>query len=90
MPLIELTRKIIFPSPELAHESGILAIGGIMGTTLGVGAMKRLPLWLPKLMVSVIGLACYSPLLDPATKSRDITIMPTLADLWCVDNVTRL
>ncbi len=68
---------------------GILAIGGIMGTTLGLGAMKRLPLWLPKLMVSVIGLTCYSPLLDPATKSRDITIMPTVADFWGVDNVTR-
>jgi leucyl/phenylalanyl-tRNA--protein transferase len=28
MPLFELTRKIIFPAPELAHESGILAVGG--------------------------------------------------------------
>lgn len=68
---------------------GIIAIGGIIGTTLGLTAMKRLPLWLPKLMVSVIGLSSFSPALAPEMRGNDVTIMPTVADLWGVDNITK-
>lgn len=68
---------------------GIIAIGGIIGTTLGIAAMKRLPLWLPKLMVSAIGLSPFSPLLDPELRVKDLTVMPTVADFWGVDNITK-
>jgi uncharacterized protein (UPF0261 family) len=68
---------------------GIIAIGGILGTTLGIAAMKRLPLWLPKLMVSAIGLSPFSPVLDPELSVKDVTVMPTVADLWGVDNITK-
>ncbi len=68
---------------------GIIAIGGVTGTTLGLTAMKSLPLWLPKLMVSVIGFSPFSPVFGPEMRSSDVTIMPTVADLWGVDNVTK-
>ncbi len=68
---------------------GIIAIGGIMGTSLGIGAMRKLPLWLPKLMLSAIGLTPFSPVFGPEMRSRDLTLMPTVADLSGVDDVTK-
>jgi len=68
---------------------GIIAIGGILGTTLGIAAMKRLPLWLPKLMVSAIGFSPFSPLLDPELRVKDLTVMPTVADFSGLDNITK-
>jgi uncharacterized protein (UPF0261 family) len=68
---------------------GIIAIGGILGTTLGIAAMQRLPLWLPKLMVSAIGLSPFSPLLDPELGVKDLTVMPTVADFCGIDNITK-
>ncbi len=68
---------------------GIIAIGGILGTTLGIAAMKRLPLWLPKLMVSAIGFSPFSPLLDPELRVKDLTLMPTVADFSGLDNITK-
>jgi leucyl/phenylalanyl-tRNA--protein transferase len=32
MPVFQLTEKLIFPSPELAEENGLLAIGGDLST----------------------------------------------------------
>ncbi len=65
---------------------GIISIGGSMGTTLGTTAMKELPLWLPKLMVSVAG---FSQFFDPKLVSKDLTLMPTVVDLWGCDEITR-
>ncbi len=68
---------------------GIIAIGGIFGTTLGLTAMKSLPLWLPKLMVSVIGFSPFSPVFGPEMRIKDLTLMSTVADFWGIDNVTK-
>ncbi len=65
---------------------GIISIGGTMGTTLGITAMKELPMWLPKIMVSVVG---FSRLFDPRLVSKDLIIIPTVVDLWGCDEITR-
>ena len=58
-----------------------------MGTTLGILAMKALPTWLPKLMVSV---AAYSEFFDPEMASKDLVLMPTVVDLWGLDDITKV
>lgn len=66
---------------------GIVAVGGSMGTTLGTLAMKGLPTWLPKLMVSV---PAFSDFFDPAMMSKDLVLMPTVVDLWGLDDITKV
>ncbi len=65
---------------------GIVALGGTTGTTFAAIAMKELPMWLPKLMVSV---SAFSVFFDPEMVSKDLVLMPTVVDLWGFDDITR-
>lgn len=61
---------------------GILAIGGSMGSSVGLAAMRGLPLGIPKLLITAAGFAFIRPELT----SNDLTIMATIADLWGTGN----
>lgn len=65
---------------------GIIALGGSMGTSLGMAVMKVLPLVIPKLMVSTVA---FLPVLHPQEVSKDLTVMPTVADIWGLNRVTK-
>lgn len=65
---------------------GIIALGGTMGTALGLLAMKGLPLGLPKLMVSTIG---FSPYITPDSISVDMIMMQSPVDMWGLDPITK-
>ncbi len=65
---------------------GIIALGGSMGTSLGMAVMKLLPMFVPKLMVSTVA---FLPALHPLAVSKDLTVMPTVADIWGLNRVTK-
>ncbi len=65
---------------------GIIALGGSMGTSLGAAVMKALPLTMPKLMVSTVA---FTPLISGEAVGQDLTIMPTVVDLWGLNRITK-
>jgi uncharacterized protein (UPF0261 family) len=65
---------------------GVFALGGTMGTSLGLAAMKDLPLGVPKFILSTIAL---TPLIRPERVSGDVTLIPSVVDLWGLDSVTK-
>jgi uncharacterized protein (UPF0261 family) len=64
----------------------ILGIGGTMGTSLGLRAMRDLPLGVPKLMVSTIA---FAPVITPESVANDQIIMQVPADLWGLNVITK-
>jgi uncharacterized protein (UPF0261 family) len=83
-----MTRGVAKIVQEL-HSSnrldGIIAVGGTMGTSLGISVMKALPLGVPKLMVSTV--ACAT-LITPEVVSKDLTLMQLTVDVWGRDRMT--
>jgi uncharacterized protein (UPF0261 family) len=64
---------------------GILAMGGTGGTSIATAAMRRLPIGVPKLMVSTVAggdVSAYSG-------ERDVTMMPSVVDIAGVNRISR-
>ena len=64
---------------------GILGMGGSGGTSIVTTAMRRLPVGVPKLMVSTVGggdVSAYSG-------SKDITFMPSVVDVAGINRLSR-
>lgn len=78
---LEISRRLL----REGDVDGILAIGGSMGSSLGLSVMQGLPVGLPKLLVNASGLS----LIRPELAGNDITIMCTIADLWGMNRVTK-
>jgi uncharacterized protein (UPF0261 family) len=66
---------------------GILSIGGSRGTALSTRVMQRLPVGVPKLMVSTI--ASGQNMFGPYVGTKDVTLMHSVADVQGVNTVTR-
>jgi len=66
---------------------GVLSIGGSRGTALGTRVMQSLPVGVPKLMVSTM--ASGSTPFGPYVGTKDVTMMPSVADILGVNAVTR-
>ncbi len=66
---------------------GVVSIGGDQGTNIGTTAMRALPFGVPKFMVSTVatGLAKFGEY----TKTKDIIIMHSVADIAGLNRVTR-
>lgn len=76
--------------PELYAQGNfdaVLSLGGAQNTTIGISAMKSLPVGLPKLMVSTI--ACGQRTFESFVDTKDITLMPSIADISGINNLTR-
>jgi uncharacterized protein (UPF0261 family) len=67
--------------------NAILSIGGVQNTLIGAAAMKALPLGVPKLMVSTV--ASGQRTLEPLVGSKDIVLMPSVADIAGINILTR-
>ena len=77
-------------APELYRRGSfdaIVAIGGVQNTTIGVAAMKALPIGVPKLMVSTV--ASGQRTFEPLVGSKDIMLLPTVADMAGINVLTR-
>jgi uncharacterized protein (UPF0261 family) len=66
------------------HLHGIISIGGSMGTSLGLAAMRELPIGLPKLMVSTIA---FTPLVTGDKVAKDQVMMQVPVDLWGLNSI---
>jgi uncharacterized protein (UPF0261 family) len=72
-----------------AHErvglSGILSIGGSMGTTLSTAVMREFPYGMPKLMISTLA----SGLTAPFVGLKDIAMLNSVCDISGINSITR-
>jgi uncharacterized protein (UPF0261 family) len=78
--------RIVAELYSSGRVQGVFALGGTMGTSLGLAAMKDLPLGVPKFILSTIAL---SPLIRPERVSGDVTLIPSVVDLWGLDSITK-
>lgn len=78
-----LTRRL----HEEGRVQGVVSIGGDQGTNIGTSGMRALPFGVPKFMVSTVatGLAKFGEY----TKTKDIIIMHSVADIAGLNRVTR-
>lgn len=58
---------------------GVFCMGGLQNTTVGSRAMKRLPIGVPKVIVSTV--ASGQRTFDLVVGTRDILVMPSICDL---------
>jgi uncharacterized protein (UPF0261 family) len=65
--------------------SGLLALGGSAGTTIGSAAMRRLPLGVPKVMLSTMAAGNVRGFVG----AKDITLIYSVADLAGLNRITR-
>ncbi len=66
---------------------GVVSIGGDQGTNIGTAAMRALPFGVPKFMLSTV--ATGRARFGEYTKTKDIIIMHSVADIAGLNRVTR-
>jgi uncharacterized protein (UPF0261 family) len=66
--------------------SGVLALGGSAGTTIGTAAMKTLPLGVPKIMLSTLA----SGMVRQFVGDKDIFMLNSVVDIAGINRVSRL
>ena len=77
--------EIIAREHAAGHVDGVLALGGSAGTTIGTAAMRRLPLGVPKLMVSTMA----SGQVRPYVRDKDILMLNSVVDVSGINRVSR-
>src|SRR5690606_4348083 len=65
--------------------SGVLALGGSAGTTIGTSAMRALPLGVPKLMVSTLA----SGQVRHYVGDKDILMLNAVVDIAGINRISR-
>ena len=65
--------------------SGVIALGGSAGTTIGTAAMRVLPLGVPKLMVSTLA----SGQVRPYVGDKDILMLNSVVDILGINRISR-
>lgn len=70
---------------EQGKLDGIIGMGGTAGTSIATGAMRTLPVGVPKLMVSTLGGGDVSPFAG----TKDITFMPSVVDVAGFNRISR-
>ncbi len=64
--------------------AGIISLGGSAGTTIGTAAMKKLPVGIPKVMVSTLASGDTRPYVG----TKDITMMYSVVDILGVNSLS--
>jgi uncharacterized protein (UPF0261 family) len=83
-----MTRGAIHCARELHQKSGlsgIIGVGGSMGTGLATAVMRSFPFGMPKVMVSTMA----SGMTRPFVGTKDIMMMPSICDVAGLNAVTR-
>jgi uncharacterized protein (UPF0261 family) len=65
--------------------SGVLALGGSAGTTIGTSAMRVLPLGVPKVMLSTLA----SGMVRQYVRDKDIVMLNSVVDILGINRVSR-
>lgn len=77
--------KLALDLHERERISGILSIGGSMGTTLGTTIMKAFPYGVPKLMISTIASGFTAPFVG----LKDIAMLNAVCDISGLNSISR-
>jgi uncharacterized protein (UPF0261 family) len=77
--------KIVVDAFQRGELSGVLALGGSAGTTIGTAAMRALPLGVPKLMVSTLA----SGQVRPYVGDKDILMLNSVVDIAGINRISR-
>lgn len=83
--MIEGALKLALECHAREGLSGILAVGGSMGTSLAGAIMQRFPYGLPKLIVSTMA----SGFTQPYVGSKDIAMMNAVTDIAGINSISR-
>ena len=78
--------EIVAQRMEAGEVEAVLAIGGSAGTTIGTAAMKRLPLSLPKVVVSTMA----SGDVRPYVGDRNIVMINAVVDIAGLNRISRI
>ncbi len=83
--MIEGAIKLALSIHDETPLSGIISVGGSMGTALGTAVMRAFPYGLPKLMVSTMA----SGFTAPYVGVKDITMMNAVTDISGINSISR-
>ena len=84
--MAEGAAKIVQRLYSEGRFNGIVALGGTMGTSLGLAAMRALPVGVPKLMVSTIA---FTPFVTMDVVGKDQMMLQPAADIWGLNVITK-
>jgi uncharacterized protein (UPF0261 family) len=76
---------IIAERHAAGEVEGVLSLGGSAGTTIGTTAMRKLPLGVPKLMVSTLA----SGQTRPYVRDKDILMLNSVVDISGLNRISR-
>jgi uncharacterized protein (UPF0261 family) len=83
--MIEGAIKCALALHEKVGLSGILSVGGSMGTSLGTAIMRAFPYGLPKVMISTLASGFTAPFVG----LKDITMMNSVCDISGMNSISR-
>jgi uncharacterized protein (UPF0261 family) len=83
--MAETTAQNVLDAFAAGQLQGVLAIGGSAGTTIGTMAMRRLPIGVPKLMVSTLA----SGQVGPWVGDKDILMLNSVVDFAGINRISR-
>ncbi len=83
--MIEGALKLALAVHEATPLSGIISVGGSMGTSLATAIMRAFPYGLPKLMVSTMA----SGFTAPYVGVKDIAMMNAVTDISGINSISR-
>ncbi|MDA1015288.1 MAG: Tm-1-like ATP-binding domain-containing protein [Planctomycetota bacterium] len=78
-------RNLLVELHGRGEVSGVLALGGSAGTTIGTSAMRALPLGVPKVMVSTLA----SGQTRPYVGGKDIMMLNSVVDIAGINRISR-
>jgi uncharacterized protein (UPF0261 family) len=81
----ERAARIVLDAFKAGNVSGVVAIGGSAGTTIGTAAMRALPIGVPKVMVSTLA----SGPVRPWVGDKDILMLNSIVDLAGINRISR-
>lgn len=73
---------------EAGAFDGVISIGGAQNTSIAVSGMKKLPIGVPKVMVSTV--ACGQRRFEDLVGTKDIVVIPAIADIAGINKITRI
>jgi uncharacterized protein (UPF0261 family) len=77
--------RLVRQAYDRVEVSGVLALGGSAGTTIGTAAMRALPIGVPKLMVSTLA----SGQVRPWVADKDIFMLNSVVDIAGLNRISR-
>jgi uncharacterized protein (UPF0261 family) len=78
--------RIVADRFAAGEVTGVLALGGSAGTTIGTAAMRALPLGVPKVMVSTLA----SGQVRPYVGDKDVLMLNAVTDIAGLNRITRV